>query len=168
MTMLANVTFVKAKSGDQFTDWDAQKGATIFEQMLAANSNKIDASIAANDNLAGAVVSVLKNHKLQPIPLTGQDATPQGVQNIISGWQSGTVYKDVKAEADAASKVAINIIKGKPVQTNAKADNKDRMVPSVYLKPAWITKKNYTMLFDNGFLKKSDVCKGAFKKFCSQ
>src|ERR671935_863126 len=133
--------FKKGKSGDQWTDWDAQKGATIFEQMLAANSNKIDASIAANDNLAGAVVSVLKSHKLKPIPLTGQDATAQGVQNILAGWQSGTVYKAVKDEAAAAAKVAIALIKGQPVKTNAKADNKTRDVPSVYLKPVWITKK---------------------------
>lgn len=165
--LFANGTFVKAKSGDQFTDWDAQKGATIFEQMLAANNNKIDGSIAANDNLAGAVVSVLKSHKLKPIPLTGQDATPQGIQNILAGWQSGTVYKDVKAEANAAAKVVINIINNKPVQTNATADNKVREVPSVYLKPTWITKANYTLLFKNGFLKKSDVCKGTFKKFCT-
>jgi D-xylose transport system substrate-binding protein len=164
--LFANGTFVKAKSGDQFTDWDAQKAATIFEQMLAANNNKIDASIAANDNLAGAAVSVLKSHKLKPIPLTGQDATPQGVQNILAGWQSGTVYKDVKAEADAAAKVVIAIIKGQSVKTNATADNKVRKVPSVYLTPTWITKDNYTILFDKGFLKKSDVCKGKFAKLC--
>jgi D-xylose transport system substrate-binding protein len=164
--LYANGTFVKAKSGDQFTDWDAQKAATIFEQMLAANNNKIDGSIAANDNLAGAVVSVLKNHKLPPIPLTGQDATPQGVQNILAGQQSGTVFKDVKAEADAAAKVVINIIKGQPVETNAKADNKVRMVPSVYLTPTWITTKNYTLLFEKKFLKKSDVCKGKYAKLC--
>src|SRR5512132_3216670 len=84
-----NGTFTKATGGDQWTDWDNQKGLTIFEQILARNSNKIDASIAANDGLAGAVISALKNHGLKPIPVTGQDATPQGVQNIISGWQSG-------------------------------------------------------------------------------
>jgi D-xylose transport system substrate-binding protein len=164
--LYANGTFVKAKSGDQWTDWDAQKGATIFEQMLAANNNKIDASIAANDNLAGAVVSVRKSHKLPPIPLTGQDATPQGVQNILAGWQSGTVYKDVKAEADAAAKVAIAIIKGEKVETNATANNKVREVPSVYLTPTWITKDNYKILFEKKFLKKSDVCKGKYAKLC--
>jgi D-xylose transport system substrate-binding protein len=164
--LYANGTFVKAQAGDQWTDWSADKALTIFEQMLAKNSNKIDASIAANDNLAGAVVSALQNHKLQPIPLTGQDATPQGVQNILAGWQSGTVYKAVKDEAAAASKVAINIIKGQPVQTNAKADNKVREVPSVFLKPVWITKSNYTLLFKDGFLKRSDVCKGKFAKLC--
>lgn len=164
--LYAKGTFKKAKSGDQWTDWNAQKAATIFEQMLAQNGNKIDAAIAANDNLAGAVITDLKGHKLHPIPVTGQDATPQGVQYIIAGWQSGTVYKAVKKEAAAAAKVAINILKGQPVKTNAKTNNKDRDVPSVYLTPVWVTKKNYKLLFADKWVKKSQVCVGVYKKFC--
>ena len=147
-------------------DWDNQKALTIFEQMLAKTSNKIDAVAAANDGLAGSVISALKNHKLKPIPLSGQDATPQGVQNILAGWQSMTVYKAVKAEANAAAKVAIALIKGKPVTTNGKTNNGDRNVPSVLLTPVSITKKNYTLLFTDGFLKKNQVCIGQFKKYC--
>ena len=48
--------------------------------MLVKTGNKIDAVAAANDGLANAVVSTLKAHKLKPIPLSGQDATPQGVR----------------------------------------------------------------------------------------
>ena len=64
--------------------------------MLARNSNKIGGVLAANDGLAGAVVASLKAHGLKQIPLTGQDATPTGVQFILAGWQSGTVYKSVR------------------------------------------------------------------------
>jgi D-xylose transport system substrate-binding protein len=160
-------TFKKAKSGDQWTDWDAGKAATIFEQMLAKNNNKIDGAIAANDNLAGAVVADLKSHKLKAIPVTGQDATPQGVQYILAGWQSGTVFKDVRKEANAAAKAAIQIIKGQKVTgVNAKANNKVRNVPSIYLTPQWITKANYKLLFKSGQLKKSQVCVGVYKKLC--
>jgi len=164
--LYANGTFKKAKAGDQWTDWSAQTAATIFEQMLAQNNNKIDAAIAANDNLAGAVVTDLKGHKLHAIPLTGQDATPQGVQYILAGWQSGTVYKAVRKEAAAAAAVAVNILKGKPVKTNAKANNKVRNVPSVYLKPVWITKANYKTLFADNWVKRNQVCIGAYKKYC--
>ena len=80
--------------------WDNQKAGTIFEQMLVKTSNKIDAVAAANDGLANAVVVALKSHKLKPIPLSGQDATTQGVQNIISGWQTMTVWKDVTPPRD--------------------------------------------------------------------
>jgi D-xylose transport system substrate-binding protein len=159
--------FKKAKSGDQFTDWDAQKAATIFDQMLVRNNNKIDGAIAANDNLAGAVIADLKSHKLKPIPLTGQDATPTGVQYILAGWQSGTVYKAVKAESAAAAKAAIQLLKGQKVTgVNGKTNNKVRNVPSILLKPIWVTKANYTLLFKDGFLKKNQVCIGVYKKYC--
>ena len=83
--------------------WDNQKARTIFEQMLVSTGNKIDAVAAANDGLANAVVTALKAKKLSPIPLSGQDATAQGVQNIISGWQSGTVHKPAYVEANGGS-----------------------------------------------------------------
>jgi D-xylose transport system substrate-binding protein len=155
-------TFKKATGGDQWTDWDNQKGLTIFEQMLARNGNKIDAAIAANDGLAGAVISALKNHKLKPIPVTGQDATPTGVQYILAGWQSGTVYKSVRTEANAAAAAAINLIKGKPVKTNGVVSG----TKSILLTPVWVTKANYKLLFTEGFVKRSQVCIGAYKKYC--
>jgi D-xylose transport system substrate-binding protein len=148
-------------------DWDNQKARTIFDQMLVSTNNKIKGVAAANDGLAGAVVSSLKAHKLKPIGLSGQDATPQGVQNVLSGWQTMTVYKSVRAESSAAARIAIALIKNKPVTwTNAKIDNGSKIVPAVYLKPVTITKKNYTLLFKQGFLKRSQVCIGKYRKYC--
>jgi D-xylose transport system substrate-binding protein len=154
--------FKKATAGDQWTDWDPVKGQTIFTQMLARNNNKIDGVLAANDGLAGAVVATLKSKHLKPIPVTGQDATPTGVQYIISGWQSGTVYKSIKVEAAAAAKAAIDLLKGNPVKTNGTVSG----TPSVLLTPVWITKANYKLLFTDGFVKKSQVCVGAYAKYC--
>ena len=162
--LYANGTLVKAKAGDQFTDWDPVKGRQIFDQMLARNNNNIKGSIAANDGLAGAVIASLKAHGLKPIPLTGQDATPTGVQFILAGDQSGTVYKSVRKEADAAANAAIAIVKGQPVQgVNGTVSG----TKSILLTPVWITKKNYKLLFDDGFLKKSEVCTGKYAQFCS-
>jgi D-xylose transport system substrate-binding protein len=155
-------TFKKATAGDQWTDWDPIKGRRIFDQMLTRNGNHIDGVLAANDGLAGAVVASLQAHGLKPLPLTGQDATPTGVQFILAGWQSGTVYKAIKPEAQAAAQAAINIVKGKPVKTNGKVSG----TPSILLTPLWVTKSNYTVLFKDGFLKKSQVCTGKYAKFC--
>ena len=158
-----NGTFKKAQGDDQYTDWDPIKGRQIFDQMLARNGNHVDAEIAANDGLAGAVVSSLKAHGLKPIPLTGQDATPTGVQFILAGWQTGTVYKSVKKEAAAAAAAAIAILKHKKVPgVNGKISG----TKSILLTPVWVTKKNYKLLFTDGFLKRSQVCVGEFKKFC--
>jgi D-xylose transport system substrate-binding protein len=154
--------FKLATAGDQWTDWDPIKGRTIFDQMLARNGNKIDGVLAANDGLAGAVVASLKAHGLKPVPLTGQDATPTGVQFILAGWQTGTVYKSVRAEAAAAARVAINILRHKPVKTNAKVSG----TKSVLLTPVWINKNNYKLLFREGFLKRSQVCIGNYAQYC--
>jgi D-xylose transport system substrate-binding protein len=162
--LYANGTLTKAKAGDQWTDWDPIKGRQIFDQILARNANKVNGSIAANDGLAGAVIASLKAHGQKPIPVTGQDATPTGVQFILAGWQSGTVYKSVRQEADAAAKVAIAIIKGNPVTgVNSTVSG----TKSVLLKPEWITKKNYQRLFEDGALKKSEVCTGQYAQYCS-
>jgi D-xylose transport system substrate-binding protein len=158
-------TFKRAKAGDQWTEWDPIKARQIFDQMLARNGNKINAAIAANDGIAGAVVASLKAHGLKKIPLTGQDATPTGVQYILAGWQSGTVYKSVRKEANTAAKAAIQIVKGQKVTGVNKQVNG---MPSIILTPVWITTKNYTLLFKEGFLKKSQVCKGIYKKYCKK
>jgi D-xylose transport system substrate-binding protein len=155
-------TFKKATAGDQWTNWDPVKGQTIFEGMLARNSNTINGVLAANDGLAGAVVATLKNKGLKPLPLTGQDATPTGLQYILAGWQTGTVYKPVKLEANAAAAVAIKMIKGGAVKTNGKISG----TPSVLLTPKWVNKANHNILFTDKWVKKSAVCVGAYKKYC--
>jgi len=94
-------------------DWDNQKALTIFEQMLQQTGNKIDGVLAANDGLANSVISALNARKLGKIPVTGQDATAQGIQHILAGEQCMTVYKAVKGEADAAGKLAIALAKAR-------------------------------------------------------
>jgi D-xylose transport system substrate-binding protein len=159
-----NGTFKKGP--DQFVpDWDNQKAGTIFEQMLTRTQNKIDAVAAANDGLANAVVVALKARKLKPIPLSGQDATEQGVQNIISGWQTMTVWKDTRVLATVSANAAIALSKGQTPKTTGTVDNKGKKLPAYIIKPVSITKANYKQLF-NGYLKRSKVCVGQYAKFC--
>jgi D-xylose transport system substrate-binding protein len=156
------------KGPQQFVPlWLATNAQPIFEQMLLKTNNKIDGVIAANDNIAGAVVAALKARKLKPIPLSGQDATVQGVQNIISGWQTMTVYKYVPLEAAAATKAAVALLKHKKIPgINGFRKNGSKKEPTVLLPVSSITKANYTRLFRDKFLKKSDVCVGEFAQFC--
>jgi D-xylose transport system substrate-binding protein len=154
------------KGPEQFVPgWDNQKAGTIFEQMLVKTNNKIDGVAAANDGLANAVIVALKARKLKPIPLSGQDATEQGVQNIISGWQTMTVWKDTRKLATASAAAAIRLAKGqKPAQTGT-VKNGSKNLPAFIIAPVSITKANYKQLF-NGYLKRSNVCKGVYRKFC--
>jgi D-xylose transport system substrate-binding protein len=147
-------------------DWDANNAATIFSQMLVKTNNNIQGVLAANDNIAGAVIADLKAKHLKPLPLSGQDASVGGVQNIISGWQTGTVYKYVPDEANAAAAAAVALLNGKKPVSNGTRPNGKHPEPTNALPVVWITKHNYTRLFKDKFLKRTDVCVGEFKQYC--
>ena len=151
-------------------EWDNQKALTIFEQMLQKTNNKIDGVLAANDGLGNAAISALKARKLKQIPVTGQDATAQGIQNILAGDQCMTVYKAVRAEADAAAKLAIALAKGEePVGVTGSVDNKGEKTPAVLLKPVSVTKENIKdTVIKDGFLKRSEICSGKIASLCSK
>ena len=157
-----------AKGPQQFVPlWLATNAGPIYSQMLVRTNNKIDGAIAANDNIAGAVVAVEKAKKLQPIALSGQDATAQGVQNIISGWQTMTVYKYVPLEVGGAVKAAIALLNGKKVPgINGSRPNGSYKEPMISFPVTSITKANYTRLFKDGWLKRSEVCNGQYTKYC--
>ena len=98
--------------GDQTGKWDATVAQTTFEQLYTQNNGKVDGVISANDTMAGGIVTVLKNNKLAgEVPVTGQDASDEGLQRVIAGTQCGTVFKDVNLEAEAAAKLAIAMLK---------------------------------------------------------
>jgi D-xylose transport system substrate-binding protein len=145
--------------------WDNQRARTIFEQMLIRTGNKIDAVAAANDGLANAVVTALKAKRLDPVPLSGQDATELGVQNIISGWQTMTVWKDTRKLATQAVAASVAFLKGQRPARTGTVPNKGKRLPAYIIPPVSITKANYKILF-NGYLKRSNVCRGEYAKFC--
>ena len=149
-------------------DWDNQKALTIFEQMLQKSSNKVDGVLAANDGLGNAAISALKQRKLEQIPVTGQDATLQGVQNIVNGDQCMTVYKAIKKEADAAAALAISLAKGdEPTGVTGSVNNENRDVPSVLLKPVAVTKENIKeYIGEPDFPKQEEICAGKLAGKC--
>jgi D-xylose transport system substrate-binding protein len=151
-------------------DWDNQRALTIFEQMLQKANNNIDGVLAANDGLGNAAISAIKQRKLDQIPVTGQDATLQGVQNIVAGDQCMTVYKAIKGEADAASKIAIALAKGEtPTGVNDKINNGKQDVPSVFLDPVAVTKDNVGEYFgEPDYPKKEEVCAGKLASACQE
>ena len=134
--------------------------------MLVKTSNKIDASIAANDNIAGAVGCRPKARHLKPIPLSGQDATAQGIQYILAGWQTGTVYKYVPDEANAAAAAAVALIKGTKPKTNTTRKNGSKSEPTLALPVVWITKANYTAALHGQVPEEERRLLGVYKQYC--
>jgi D-xylose transport system substrate-binding protein len=152
-------------------DWDNVQAGTIFEQMLTTNKS-IKGVLAANDGLGNAVISVLKKNKLNgQVPVTGQDATVQGLQNILAGDQCMTVYKAIKGEADAAASLAISLAKGqKPTTaTGTTTDPESKAaIPSVLLTPKSITAPTVKDVIADGFVTKDAVCTGSYAALCTK
>jgi D-xylose transport system substrate-binding protein len=160
---------LKKVADQSVPDWDNQQALTIFEQMLQKNNNKIDGVLAANDGLGNSVISALKARKLPQIPVTGQDATLQGIQNIVNGDQCMTVYKAVKKEADAASKLAIALAKGQKPSAPTTIDNGTKKVPTVLETPVAVTKKNIKQYIGQpDFPTKEQICAGKVAQECSK
>jgi D-xylose transport system substrate-binding protein len=146
-------------------DWDNTQAGRIFEQIFTAQKGKFVGVAAANDGLGGAVVSVLqRNGQAGTIPVSGQDATDEGLQRILMGTQCNTVYKAIKKEAEAASSLAISLAKGDTAAADSAASGvtKDTTanadVKSVLLEPQLITKENVKDVIADGYTTKEKVC----------
>jgi D-xylose transport system substrate-binding protein len=151
-------------------EWNNTTAGTIFEQMMTQTGNKIDGVLAANDGLGNAAIAVLKRNGLNgKVPVTGQDATVQGLQNILAGDQCMTVYKAIKQEADEAAKLAIALAKGETVNTGntVKDPESGKDVPAKLLVPVAITKANIKTVVDDGFVTKADLCTAAYAAACT-
>jgi D-xylose transport system substrate-binding protein len=158
--------------GDQTGNWDATKAGTAFEQLYTQNGGKIDGVVSANDTMAGGIIARLKANNLAgKVPVTGQDASVAGLQAILAGQQCMTVYKAVKKEADAASQLAIALIKGQDAASLASGKVTDTVlkkdVPSALETPVSITKANIKDVFTDGFQKASDVCTATYAAACT-
>ena len=169
--VLSKMTQYKKVDDQSVPDWDNQQAGTIFEQMYTKEKGKIDGVLAANDGLGNAAIAILKkNNANGEVPVTGQDATVQGLQNILAGDQCMTVYKAVKQEADAAAKLAVGLAKGE--QQTAPDTIKDpesgRAVPSVLLQPVAITIDNINDVVKDGFVTKEQLCTGSYAAKCTQ
>ncbi|MGI8534931.1 MAG: sugar ABC transporter substrate-binding protein [Mycobacteriales bacterium] len=167
-SVLDKQTEYKKVAEQAVPDWDNQKAATIFEQMYTQNPD-INGVYAANDGLGQAVISILaKNNAAGKVPVTGQDATVQGLQNILDGTQCMTVYKSANEEAGALAKLAIGLAKGEQGQTTGtvKDSESGREVPSVLLDPVSIMKDNISDVVDDGGVTTADLCAGSYAQKC--
>jgi D-xylose transport system substrate-binding protein len=156
-------------------DWDNQKGGTTFEQILTGNGTKVDGVVAANDGLAGAIITVLKKYQLNgKVPVTGQDATADGLKAILSGDQYMTVFKPIKEEAEATAELAAALAKGDKAAADKVATEKiddpvgKREVKSVLRTPYLITKAEVKRVIDEGYVKAEEVCTGDMQATCAE
>ncbi|MFM5952287.1 MAG: sugar ABC transporter substrate-binding protein [Micrococcales bacterium] len=144
--------------------WDGAKAGTLFEQAFTAVKGKVDAVLAPNDNNAASIIAILDKNKLT-VPVSGQDASVAGLQNVLLGKQWATVYKPFSVEAKAASDLAIQILKGeKPTVEKKLADG----TPFLALDPIATTADKVKDVVAAGDAKAADICTAAVAAACTK
>ena len=153
--------------------WDPPTAETEFQQQFTAHKN-INSAVVPNDENAAPIITYLQRQgiKAKTFPITGQDATLVGLQNILSGFQCGTVYKPIYQEAQAAAALALFLRAGEtPPASLLNGTTKDpgngTEVPSVLLTPEWVTTQNMndTVIADK-FVDASQLCTSQFADDC--
>jgi D-xylose transport system substrate-binding protein len=155
---------------EQFTpDWNNDTARTEMDGALTANQNNVQIAYVANDGMANSVIASLKAKKLNgKVLVTGQDATVAGIQNILTGDQSMTVYKAIAKEAQATADLvkALNAGTDTATLTNgATVKTADgTAIPSVLETPVAVDKTNIaTTVIADGYVAVADICKGLAK-----
>ncbi|MHB1613756.1 MAG: sugar ABC transporter substrate-binding protein [Actinomycetes bacterium] len=154
--------------------WDPPTAETEFQQQYTAHPD-INALLSPNDENAAPIIHYLQtlHVKAKTFPVTGQDATLVGLQNILSGYQCGTAYKPIYLEAQAAAALAMylraglqppsGLVNGTTLDSQTKVS-----VPSVLLTPEWVTSANMasTVIKDN-FVPAAQLCAGSYAAACT-
>jgi D-xylose transport system substrate-binding protein len=162
-----------AQVGSAAGTWTPTVAVTEFQQQFTAHK-AINSVLTPNDANAAPIIHYLQtlHVKAKTFPTTGQDASTVGLQNILSGYQCGTVYKPIYLEAQAAAALAMFVRAGKTppsslVTSTTSDSSTNTAVPSVLLTPKWVTTTNMasTVIADQ-FVKASQLCVGTFAAAC--
>lgn len=163
------------KVGQAAGTWDPPTALTEFQQQYTAHKN-INSVLVPNDENAAPIIHYLQTTlhvKPNTFPTTGQDATLVGLQNILAGYQCGTVYKPIYLEAQAAAALAMYIrakatpptalVNGQVTDTTAKVQ-----VSSSLLVPKWVTPSNMNdTVIKDSFVPAKQLCAGSYASKCS-
>jgi len=151
---------------DQYTpNWDNARAQSLMEGVLTKEGNNIDIAYVANDGMANTVIAALRAQRINgKVLVTGQDATATGIQNILTGDQTMTIYKPIVEEAKATARLVAALSNGEDVgslingQTEVKGGG---TIPSVLEAPLVVDKTNVeSTVVKDGYLTKEQICSG--------
>ncbi len=143
-----------------------QKMTAAITQLGKAN---IKGVYSANDGMAGGIATALKGQGIS-VPLTGQDAELAGIQRILVGQQTATIYKPYKPEADATAEIAVDLLEGKDFKSLADTTAKSgsgQTVPAHLIGATSVTKANINdTVVKDGLYTVADICTPEFAAAC--
>jgi D-xylose transport system substrate-binding protein len=153
--------------------WTPTEALTEFQGAVTAHKN-VNSVVIPNDETGAPIISYLQSHgvKAKTYPTTGQDATLTGLQNVLAGYQCGTVYKPIYLEAQAAVALGLYLRAGKPAPSSllngtSTDPTNHNTVRSVLLTPTWVTPANMnSTIVKDKFVPTSQLCSGKYAADC--
>lgn len=148
---------IKILLSKEMDSWNALSSLMVMEDFQSTNKQAVDVVIAASDDLASGALDAIKVDKLNLPLVTGQNATRDACKNIMQGFQTMTVYKDLKKLSSEAAKLAMQVAKGEKINTTITMNNGKIDVPSILFDPVVIDKSNLRKILIPGHIKESDL-----------
>ncbi|MFB7212165.1 substrate-binding domain-containing protein [Streptomyces sp. NPDC056255] len=126
---------------------------------------------SANDGMAGGIITALKKQGVK-VPVGGQDSELAGIQRILAGEQSFSIYKQIKPEAETTAEIAVRLLKGEkfddlaPVKVDS-LSGEFKGTPSKLYDASVVTKENIasTIVADKVY-KVEEICTAQYKAAC--
>lgn len=133
--------------------------------------NGIQGVYSANDGMAGGIITALNKQGVK-VPVGGQDSELAGLQRILTGAQSFSIYKQIKPEAETTAEIAVKLLKGESIDSLAptKVDSLSgefKGTPSKLYDASVVTKENIasTIMADKVY-KVEELCTAEYKAAC--
>ena len=150
--------------------WSTDVAMENLQNTLASyytGSTKLDAVIASSDVLSLGVSQAIRSDYTGDFPvITGQDGDIAALRNIVDGYQTMTIFKNVNDEANVTLEVSKALLEGKEIDESLvdvfeaettydteSYNNGVKNVPSYLLTPTVITADNLDDLVATGSYK---------------
>jgi D-xylose transport system substrate-binding protein len=142
-------------------DWQANEALKHTENALTQANNNVVAVVVSNDGTAGGSIQALQEQRLAgKVFVSGQDAELAGLQRIVAGTQSMTVYKPITKLAKRAAEVAVALARGETLEPTSTVPNGKKDVPSILLESVVVDKSNIdSTVIADGYQKREEIYK---------
>jgi D-xylose transport system substrate-binding protein len=145
--------------------WKPESAYAAMKKILADNNNAVDAVLAQNDGIAGAVIDALSEVGLS-IPVGGQDGDPAALNRVARGLQTVSVWKNNRELGKMTGKVAGLLAAGTPPSRipdviRFTGGDKGLTYNAILLNPTPITRENLNIVIEADHITKREACAGA-------
>ncbi|WP_376770713.1 substrate-binding domain-containing protein [Streptomyces physcomitrii] len=155
-------------------DWSPDEANRKMASAIdSKGKDGFQAVYSANDGMAGGIITALKQRGIK-VPVGGQDAELAGLQRLLKGDQTFTIYKQIKPEAETTAEIAVRLLKGEKLGalTDTKVDSLSgefKGIPAKLYDAQVITKDDIadTIVRDKVY-KASEICTPKYKKYCDE